>query len=228
MKAYYINTSRGYYDVTDKIINEGYKYINDNFLVNPQPMTFDYKELQWLKDNIYEFVKKSYSAISKEILDEIKTIKIDEIKSRPYIFTSYSYGFAEDIFLLKIKDTTDNVYNIYMVKYQTMEGVYNNHELVNHELVNKVRFENEEWYRNFFSNEEEYDKNKYSDNKTEITKENIINKSKFSTVVEDEGVYKTFEGKNYTYAEWKKFEEEQYKIYKDKRRKKGFWDNFFG
>ena len=115
-----------------------------------------------------------------------------------------------------------------MIKYQTMEGIYKNDELVNHELVQKIRFENEEWYRNFFSSEEEYNKNKYSDNKTEITKDNIINKSKFSTSVEDEEIYKTFEGKNYTYREWKKFEEEQYKIYKEKRNKKGFWDNFFG
>lgn len=37
-------------------------------------------------------------------------------------------------------------------------------------------------------------------------------------------VYKTYEGKNYTFQEWKKFEDEQYEIYKKKRNKKGFWD----
>ncbi len=39
-------------------------------------------------------------------------------------------------------------------------------------------------------------------------------------------VYKTYEGKNYTYKEWVTFEEEQYKLYKEKRNKKGFWDRF--
>ncbi len=117
-----------------------------------------------------------------------------------------------------------------MVKYQTMEGVYKNDELINHELVKKVRFENEEWYRNFFSNDEDYNKNKYSDITTQETMYKIINKSKFSTLIEDEEkeVYKTYEGKNYTYEEWKNFEDEQYKIYKEKKNKKGFWDNFFG
>jgi hypothetical protein len=41
---------------------------------------------------------------------------------------------------------------------------------------------------------------------------------------EDKEIYKTYEGKNYTYKQWKIFEEEQYKIYKEKKNKKGFWD----
>ena len=44
---------------------------------------------------------------------------------------------------------------------------------------------------------------------------------------EDKEVYMTYEGKNYTYKQWKIFEEEQYKIYTEKKKKKGFWD-FFG
>jgi type VI secretion system secreted protein VgrG len=41
---------------------------------------------------------------------------------------------------------------------------------------------------------------------------------------EDENaIYRTYEGKNYTKEEWKVFEDEQYKIYLEKRNKKGFW-----
>lgn len=36
-------------------------------------------------------------------------------------------------------------------------------------------------------------------------------------------IYRTYEGKDYTKAEWKKFDDEQYKIYLEKRSKKGFW-----
>lgn len=225
-----MNTFRGYYNVTSKIVEDDYTFIDENRLINPKPMIFDYKELQWLKENLYDFVKKSYPQISKETLNKINTINLEELRSRPYIFTAYSHTFDEDVYLLKIKDTTTaQIYNIYMVKYQTMGEVYKNDELIDHELVKKIRFENEEWYRNFFSNEDDYNKNKYSNNKTEIVKENIINKSKFNTLVDDEEkeIYKTYEGKSYTYEEWKKFEEEQYKAYQEKRNKKGFWDNLF-
>ncbi|MCU7618756.1 hypothetical protein NZ698_16290 [Chryseobacterium sp. PBS4-4] len=224
-----MNTFRGYYDITDKITEDGYKFINENFLINPNPMTFKYKELLWIKENLYEFIKKSYPAISKKTLDEIQTITVDEIKLRPYIFTTYYHTFDEDTYLLKIIDTTNTIYNIYIIKYQTMEGVYKNDELIDHELVKKVRFENERWYRNFFSNEDDYNKNKYSDNKTESTEEKNSN-SRYNTLLheKEKEIYKTFEGKSYTSEEWKIFEEEQYKIYNEKRNKKGFWDNLFG
>ncbi|WP_459926303.1 hypothetical protein [Flavobacterium covae] len=41
---------------------------------------------------------------------------------------------------------------------------------------------------------------------------------------EDTEIYKTYQGKNYTRQEWIIFEEEQYRIYKEKKNKKGFWD----
>lgn len=41
---------------------------------------------------------------------------------------------------------------------------------------------------------------------------------------EDREIYKTFEGKKYTRREWLTFEDEQYKIYTEKKTKKGFWD----
>jgi hypothetical protein len=41
---------------------------------------------------------------------------------------------------------------------------------------------------------------------------------------EDKEIYMTHEEKNYTYKQWKIFEEEQYKIYKEQQKKKGFWD----
>ncbi|MDY3318249.1 hypothetical protein PG637_02355 [Riemerella anatipestifer] len=43
---------------------------------------------------------------------------------------------------------------------------------------------------------------------------------------EDKEVYKEYEGKAYTYHEWIKFEEKLYKEYKEKKKKKGFWDLF--
>jgi hypothetical protein len=52
-------------------------------------------------------------------------------------------------------------------------------------------------------------------------------RSPFLVYEEEDGekeVYMTYEGKNFTYQEWVTFEEEQYKIYKEKQKKKGFWD----
>ncbi|WP_326983155.1 hypothetical protein VUJ46_00990 [Chryseobacterium sp. MYb264] len=44
---------------------------------------------------------------------------------------------------------------------------------------------------------------------------------------EDEEIYKTYDGVNYTRQQWIDFENAQYKIYMEKKKKKGFWD-FFG
>lgn len=159
-RKYYMNTSRGYYEVTNKIIEDGYQYVDENRLINPKPMIFDYKELQWFKENLYDFAQKNYPQLSKEILVQLKTISIEELKSRPYIFTAYSDTFDEDVYLLKLK-IKDEIYNIYMIKFSEMEGVYYENEIVNHKLVSKVRLEGEDWYRNIFTDNEEYLKNKY-------------------------------------------------------------------
>lgn len=39
----------------------------------------------------------------------------------------------------------------------------------------------------------------------------------------ENAVYKQYKGKDYTKAEWKAFDDEQYKIYLEKKNKKGFW-----
>lgn len=36
-------------------------------------------------------------------------------------------------------------------------------------------------------------------------------------------IYRTYEGKDYTFNEWKIFDDEQYQIYLEKKNKKGFW-----
>ncbi|OWP76474.1 hypothetical protein [Flavobacterium oreochromis] len=41
---------------------------------------------------------------------------------------------------------------------------------------------------------------------------------------QDHEIYKTYKGQNYTHQQWLKFEEEQYKIYKEKQKKRSFWD----
>ena len=46
-----MNTFRGYYNVTSKIVEDDYTFIDENRLINPKPMIFVYKELQWLKEN---------------------------------------------------------------------------------------------------------------------------------------------------------------------------------
>ena len=224
-----MNTFRGYCNVTVKITEDGYQYIDEKSLVNQKPMIFDYKELQWLKDNLYGFVVKNYPAISKKTLDQIQTITVDELKLRPYVFTTYSHTFDEDTSLLKVIDTPADIYNIYIIKYQTMEGIYKNDEIIDHKLIQKIRFESENWYKNFFNSEEDYDKNRHSATNSNITQEETTQR-KYSTLLENEEkeIYRTFEGKGYTYDEWKIFEDEYYKIYKEKRNKKGFWDNFFG
>jgi hypothetical protein len=40
--------------------------------------------------------------------------------------------------------------------------------------------------------------------------------------------YRTYKGKDYTKEEWKKFDDEQYAIYKAKRNKQSFWSKLFG
>ncbi len=83
---YLMNTFRGYYDVTVKITEDSYHYIDENRLINPKPMIFDYKELQWLKDNLYDFVVKSYPQLSKETLQQIRTINIEDL-NQEHIFS---------------------------------------------------------------------------------------------------------------------------------------------
>jgi len=229
-RQYYISTSSGIQNCNYLIEEKGFKYIDENRLISPKPMVFDYKELQWLKENLSSFVSKSYPQLSKETLEQIKTISIEEIKSRPYIFTNFFHDFSEDVYLLKIKNTDYKIYNIYLIKYLDDEAIKDEKgEFLDNVLVKKIRFENEEWYRDFFSNEEEYNKNKYSENSTNTVNKKKSNR-KYSTLLENEEkeIYKTFEGKSYTYDEWKIFEDEYYKIYKEKRNKKGFWDSIFG
>lgn len=160
-RDYYISTSRGMVNCND-LIQKGYRYIDHNRLVNPKPMTFNNQELKWVKENLYHYVKKSYSSVSKDALDDIKNITIEKIKSRPYIFTNFFHSFDQDVYLLKIKNTDNKIYNIYILKYVDIDFIENDKgELIDNKLMEKVRFENESWYRNFFSDEQEYLKSKY-------------------------------------------------------------------
>lgn len=160
MEEYYMNTTVGYYNVTDKILKDGYKWVDENRLINPDPMKFDYNELLLIKETLYTFVIKNYPDLSENTLKKIKNITTEEIKKIPYIFTGFSHCFDEDVYLFKLENNK-RLCNVYIVKYKTMEEVYENEELVNHRLVRKIRFENEKWYRNFYETEDEYNKNKY-------------------------------------------------------------------
>jgi len=161
MEEYYMNTTVGYYNVTDKILEDGYKWVDENRLINPHPMEFDYNELLLIKETLYTFVIKSYPDLPENILKNIKEITIEEIKKIPYIFTGYLHCFNENVYLFNI-ESNNKSYNVYVIKYKTMEGVYKDGELIDHKLVKKIRFENEKWYRNFYETEDEYNKNKYS------------------------------------------------------------------
>lgn len=161
MEEYYMNTTVGYYNVTDKILEDGYKWVDENRLINPHPMEFDYNELLLIKETLYTFVIKSYPDLPENILKNIKEITIEEIKKIPYIFTGYLHCFNENVYLFNI-ESNNKSYNVYVIKYKTMEGVYKDEELIDHKLVKKIRFENEKWYRNFYETEDEYNKNKYS------------------------------------------------------------------
>lgn len=164
-EKYYMNTTVGYYNVTDKIIKDGYKWVDENRLINPDPMKFDYNELLLIKETLYTFAIKNYPDLPENILKKIKDITIEEIKKIPYIFTGYLHCFDEDVYLFNI-ESNNKSYNVYVIKYKTMEGVYKDGELIDHKLVKKIRFENEKWYRNFYETEDEYNKNKYSIQKT--------------------------------------------------------------
>ena len=164
-EKYYMNTTVGYYNVTDKILKDGYKWVDENRLINPDPMKFNYNELLLIKETLYTFVIKSYPDLPENILKKIKEITIEEIKKIPYIFTGYLHCFDEDVYLFNI-ESNNKSYNVYVIKYKTMEGVYKDGELIDHKLVKKIRFENEKWYRNFYETEDEYNNNKYSIQKT--------------------------------------------------------------
>ena len=164
-EKYYMNTTVGYYNVTDKILKDSYKWVDENRLINPDPMKFDYNELLLIKETLYTFAIKNYPDLPENILKKIKDITIEEIKKIPYIFTGYLHCFDEDVYLFNI-ESNNKSYNVYVIKYKTMEGVYKDGELIDYKLVKKIRFENEKWYRNFYETEDEYNKNKYSIQKT--------------------------------------------------------------
>lgn len=176
-----MNTDMGYKDVTHKIVDKGYRFIDENRLVNPRPMSFDYDELFWFQQHLYSFVIKNYPEISSETIQLLKSITMEELRSRPYIFTSFFRGLDEDVYLLKIKDGS-KLFNVYLIKYETWSD-----DIKNYRLIKKIRFESEKWYRNFYETEEEYNKNKYS-----ITLEN-----KQSFIAEDEEKVAPFKKKGF-------------------------------
>ncbi|WP_298823763.1 hypothetical protein [uncultured Capnocytophaga sp.] len=94
-EKYYINTTVGYYNVTDKILKDGYKWVDENRLINPDPMKFDYNELLLIKETLYTFVIKSYPDLPENILKNIKEITIEEIKK--------SLIFLQDISIVLTK-----------------------------------------------------------------------------------------------------------------------------
>ncbi|MFV0304022.1 MAG: hypothetical protein ACK5IC_00905 [Moheibacter sp.] len=73
--------------------------------------------------------------------------------------------------------------------------------------------ENESWIKNKFG---------------EAGLASITTKSNVLITSESKSVYKTYQGKNYTFEEWTSFEEEQFKIYQENRNRKGFWNDLFG
>ena len=103
MEEYYMNTTVGYYNVTDKILEDGYKWVDENRLINPDLMKFDYNELLLIKETLYTFVIKNYPDLPENILKNIKEITIEKNKKIPYIFTGYLHCFDEDVYLFKIK-----------------------------------------------------------------------------------------------------------------------------
>jgi hypothetical protein len=94
-EKYYMNTTVGYYNVTDKIIKDGYKWVDENRLINPNPMKFDYNELLLIKETLYTFVIKNYPDLPENILKNIKEITIEEIKK--------SLIFLQDISIALMK-----------------------------------------------------------------------------------------------------------------------------
>ncbi|PRA97790.1 hypothetical protein CQ046_20145 [Chryseobacterium sp. MYb7] len=158
-EPYYINTARGYYDIAEKL-SSGYKDIDGIRLINPSPMVFNHEELKWIKEHLSDFLKQNYSDIPDDILNQLHKITLNEIKTRSYIFTWFFNTFDEDVYLMTLK-VQNKLYNIYMIKYTEMEGIYDGTELIDHKLANKVRLESENWYKNLFSDEQEYLKSKY-------------------------------------------------------------------
>lgn len=94
-EKYYMNTTVGHYNVTDKIIKDGYKWVDENRLINPNPMKFDYNELLLIKETLYTFVIKNYPDLPENILKNIKEITIEEIKK--------SLIFLQDISIALMK-----------------------------------------------------------------------------------------------------------------------------
>ncbi|MCU7618752.1 type VI secretion system tip protein VgrG [Chryseobacterium sp. PBS4-4] len=56
----------------------------------------------------------------------------------------------------------------------------------------------------------------------EEDKQNHSSQGESSTHEDENSIYKSYEGKGYTKSEWKIFEDEQYKIYMEKKNKRGF------
>ena len=94
-EKYYMNTTVGYYNVTDKILKDSYKWVDENRLINPDPMKFDYNELLLIKETLYTFAIKNYADLPENILKKIKDITIEEIKK--------SLIFLQDISIVLTK-----------------------------------------------------------------------------------------------------------------------------
>ena len=75
-EKYYMNTTVGYYNVTDKILKDSYKWVDENRFINPYPMKFDYNELLLIKETLYTFAIKSYPDLPENILKKQKKLQL--------------------------------------------------------------------------------------------------------------------------------------------------------
>ena len=134
--------------------------------------------------------------------------KSDEMEAHPYfIAKARKNNLSENAILMRLNVYFDlDVYYLFSVHIRAYFEVYSKDSKGKEAVIKRVAFT-------------QYQQETENNKTTPLEK-----RSPFEVYEEDDKeVYKTYEGKNYTYNEWVKFEEEQYNIYKEKKTKKGFW-----
>lgn len=184
------------------------------------PKYIDYENGHSVKTDLYlavipyEFPIKftGRQKINAEITDyhsvEIH-FKSDEMKAHDYFISDINKINSENLTYMRLNVYFDlDVYHLFPMHTRAYFEIYSKDSEEKETLIKRIEFTQ---YQSDTEN-----------NKTTPPEK----RSPFLIDEEDEKeIYKIYDGKNYTYQEWKKFEDEQYKIYTEKKKKKkGFWD----
>jgi hypothetical protein len=219
-------------DVTDRIEKEGCKCLSGSLLWNPDPLLFDYRQLQeirkelpgWAVKNVKDFSEEDKKDLAQELNRMSDAELLKKLKYR-YSFFAKLVDTEVPVYTIKIKSVQAYCLNYFLV-YEVYDGKYSidNDPEPFGKKPNYPIIENEDWARNEFGEAGVVSLNNKEKNHTKAEREAFIEEKeaglfspagpgspggepavydKKSRLPED--VYQIYKGQAYNKTEWKEF-----------------------